>query len=327
MTPLLEVANLRVVFPGLHGPVHPVDGVGFTVRRGEMLAIVGESGCGKSLSCLAILGLIPHPGRLDPGSRILLDGINLPDLDQEAIRRIRGRRVGLVFQDPTTSLNPVFTIGRQLEEAIRTHAPGSPAVVRERATGLLAEVGIPDPAGRLGAYPHELSGGLRQRVMIALALSGEPDLLLADEPTSALDVTIQAQVLDLLAELQARRGMGILLITHDLGVVAGRADRVVVMYAGQVVEESPAAGLFTSPAHPYTRGLFGSVPRLDQPVDRLRPIGGTVPTPAAWPTGCRFHPRCPDAVSRCTLEQPIPHVIAPDRSASCWLIEPPDRPA
>lgn len=327
MTPLLEVANLRIGFPGPHGPVHPVDGISFTVRRGEMLAIVGESGCGKSLSCLAILGLIPHPGRLDAGSRILLDGINLPALDREGIRRIRGRRVGLVFQDPTTSLNPVFTIGRQLEEAIRTHAPGSPALVRERATSLLAEVGIPDPAGRLGAYPHELSGGLRQRVMIALALSGEPDLLLADEPTSALDVTVQAQILELLDRLRATRGMGVVLVTHDLGVVAGRADRVVVMYAGQAVEESPAADLFASPAHPYTRGLFGSIPRLDQPVDRLHPIGGTVPTPAAWPAGCRFHPRCPDAVSRCAVEEPIRHVIAPDRSASCWLIGQPERPA
>ncbi|MCL4866642.1 MAG: ABC transporter ATP-binding protein, partial [Gemmatimonadales bacterium] len=262
MTPLLEVSNLRVSFPGPAGPVSPVDGVGFAVRRGEMLALVGESGCGKSLSCLAILGLIPPPGRIAATSRILLDGTNLLELDPEGLRQVRGRRVGMVFQDPTTSLNPVFTIGRQLEEAIRTHAPAPRQLIRDRATALLAEVGLPDPAGGLDAYPHELSGGQRQRVMIALALSGEPDLLLADEPTSALDVTVQAQILTLLDRLRATRGMGVILVTHDLGVVAGRADRVTVMYAGQVAEEAPTARLFADPRHPYTRGLFRSIPHL-----------------------------------------------------------------
>lgn len=325
MTPLLEVSNLRVSFPGPAGPVSPVDGVGFAVRRGEMLALVGESGCGKSLSCLAILGLIPPPGRIAATSRILLDGTNLLELDPEGLRQVRGRRVGMVFQDPTTSLNPVFTIGRQLEEAIRTHAPAPRQLIRDRATALLAEVGLPDPAGRLDAYPHELSGGQRQRVMIALALSGEPDLLLADEPTSALDVTVQAQILTLLDRLRATRGMGVILVTHDLGVVAGRADRVTVMYAGQVAEEAPTARLFADPRHPYTRGLFRSIPHLDAPVDRLQPIPGIVPSPAAWPAGCRFHPRCPEAIGRCTTEPPLPRALGTDHATACWLVDPADR--
>ncbi|MDZ4673826.1 MAG: ABC transporter ATP-binding protein [Gemmatimonadota bacterium] len=323
MTPLLEVTGLRIAFPGQHGPMYPVDGVTFSVRRGELLALVGESGSGKSLSCLAILGLVPTPGRIDPTSRILLGGTSLPDLNREAMRRVRGRRIGMIFQDPTTSLNPVFTIGRQLEEAVANHFPGPRAAIRARAVELLGEVGVPEPAGRLASYPHELSGGLRQRVMIALALSGEPDLLLADEPTSSLDVTVQAQILALLDRLRASRGMAVVLVTHDLGLVAGRADHVAVMYAGQVVERATAVRLFAAPAHPYTRGLFRSVPRLDAPVDRLAPIPGVVPTAARWPAGCRFHPRCPEALTQCQSESPALRHVGPDQSAACLLLDPP----
>jgi len=321
MTPLLEVANLRIEFPGPDGPIHPVDGVRLSIARGELLALVGESGCGKSLTSLAILRLVPPPGRIAPGSVLLFDGVDLLGLAPDAMRRMRGRRIGMVFQDPMTSLNPVFTVGQQLQEAIRTHHPGSRAVTRERALALLDEVGVPDPAGRLGAYPHQLSGGLRQRALIALALAGEPDLLLADEPTTALDVTVQAQILELLDRLRASRGMGVLLVTHDLGVVAGRADRVAVMYAGQIVEEAPTRRLFAHPAHPYTRGLFRSIPRLDAPVDRLVPIGGSVPAPAHWPAGCRFHPRCPEAMPRCRVEAPPRRVVGPGHETACWLHE------
>lgn len=322
MTPLLEVTGLRIAFPGAQGPVHPVDGVSFSVARGELLALVGESGCGKSLTCLAVLGLVPAPGRLHPSSSILLDGTSVPGLDAESLRRLRGRRVGMIFQDPGTSLNPVFTVGRQLEEAVANHFPGPRAEIRERAVALLGEVGIPAPAGRMASYPHELSGGLRQRVMVALALSGEPELLLADEPTSALDVTVQSQILELLDRLRAARGMSVLLVTHDLGIVAGRADRVAVMYAGQIVEQAAAAQLMASPAHPYTRGLFRSVPRLEGPISRLVPIPGVVPSAARWPTGCRFHPRCPESVASCRTEVPARHHVGPDHQASCHLLGP-----
>lgn len=322
MTSLLEVHGLRIAFPGPSGPVHPVDGVSFSVRRGETLALVGESGSGKSLSCLAVLGLVPAPGRIDPTTRITFEGAAIPLHDSEAMRPLRGRRIGMVFQDPGTSLNPVFTVGRQLEEAVSHHFPGPRHTTRARAVELLAEVGIPDPAGRLASYPHELSGGLRQRVMIALALSGEPDLLLADEPTSALDVTVQAQILALLDRLRTSRGMAVVLVTHDLGLVAGRADQVAVMYAGQVVEQAGADRLFAAPAHPYTRGLFASVPRLDGPAGRLAPIPGVVPTAARWPGGCRFHPRCPEALAACQSEVPVHQQVHPGQSASCLLLGP-----
>jgi len=322
MTPLLEVTDLRLDFPGPDGAIRPVDGVSLRIDRGELLALVGESGCGKSLTCLAILRLVPPPGRIDPGTLLRFDGTDLLALDPEAMRRIRGRRIGMVFQDPMTSLNPVFTVGQQLREALATHHRFPPGEWRQRAAALLDEVGIPDPAGRLDAHPHQLSGGLRQRVLIALALAGEPDLLLADEPTTALDVTVQAQILELLDRLRASRGMAVLLVSHDLGIVAGRADRVAVMYAGRLVEEAPTRALFETPAHPYTRGLFGSIPRLDRPVDRLVPIGGSVPAPAAWPSGCRFHPRCPDAVPRCAVEEPGPAQTGPGHRVRCWLHPP-----
>jgi oligopeptide/dipeptide ABC transporter ATP-binding protein len=323
MTRVLEVENLRVSFPDSNGGrIRPVDGVTFALDRGETMALVGESGCGKSLTSLALLRLIPRPGRIDPESVIRLGDSNVLALEGEALRDIRGRRIGMIFQDPMTSLNPVLTAGYQIGEAIRAHYPVSRAEARERSLRLLQEVGIPDPSARLDAYPHQLSGGMRQRVMIAIALAAEPEILVADEPTTALDVTVQAQILEVLDRLRASRGMAVLLITHDLGIVAGRADRVAVMYAGQIVEEAPTARLFANPSHPYTQGLFASVPRLRGPVERLNPIPGTVPPPAAWPTGCRFRPRCPKAFDKCQLEPPLLDVEAQHRMR-CWLAEKP----
>ncbi len=325
MTRVLEVANLRVSFPGAgHSRFYPVDGVSFTLERGEMLALVGESGCGKSLTSLALLQLIPPPGRIESGSVIRLGDTDVLALKGEALRRIRGRRIGMIFQDPMTSLNPVFTVGAQIVEGIRAHFKMPSAEARQRALQLLQEVGIPDPVERLKAYPHQLSGGMRQRVMIAIALAAEPEILVADEPTTALDVTVQAQILEVLDSLRARRGMAVLLITHDLGIVAGRADRVAVMYAGQIVEEATTPRLFANPSHPYTQGLFASVPRITGPLKRLNPIRGSVPAPAAWPSGCRFRPRCPQAFDRSEIEPPlIP--VEPEHRMRCWLAEEPGR--
>ena len=325
MTRVLEVANLRVSFPGAaQKRFYPVDGVSFSLDRGEMLALVGESGCGKSLTSLALLQLIPAPGRIEPGSSIRLGDTDVLALRGEALRRIRGRRVGMIFQDPMTSLNPVFTVEAQIVEGILAHFKMPSAEARQRALQLLQEVGIPDPAERLKAYPHQLSGGMRQRVMIAIALAAEPEILVADEPTTALDVTVQAQILEVLDSLRERRGMAVLLITHDLGIVAGRADRVAVMYAGQIVEEATTPRLFANPSHPYTQGLFASVPRITGPLKRLNPIRGSVPAPAAWPTGCRFRPRCPQAFDRSETEPPlIP--VEPGHRMRCWLAEEPDK--
>jgi oligopeptide/dipeptide ABC transporter ATP-binding protein len=325
MTRVLEVANLRVSFPGAgNSRFYPVDGVSFSLERGEMLALVGESGCGKSLTSLALLQLIPPPGRIESGSVIRLGDTDVLALRGEALRRIRGRRIGMIFQDPMTSLNPVFTVGAQIVEGIRAHFRMSSAEARQRALQLLQEVGIPDPVERLKAYPHQLSGGMRQRVMIAIALAAEPEILVADEPTTALDVTVQAQILEVLDSLRARHGMAVLLITHDLGIVAGRADRVAVMYAGQVVEEASTPRLFANPSHPYTQGLFASVPRITGPLGRLNPIRGSVPAASAWPTGCRFRPRCPQAFDRSEIEPPlIP--VEPEHRMRCWLAEEPGR--
>jgi peptide/nickel transport system ATP-binding protein len=321
MTRVLDVRDLRVSFPATAGGrFHPVDGVSFSLDRGETLALVGESGSGKSLTSLALVRLVPPPGRVDPGSAIRLGDTDVLALEGEALRRIRGRRIGMVFQDPMTSLNPVLTVGDQITEGIRAHFPVSKADARERARALLQEVGIADPAGRLHAYPHQLSGGMRQRVMIAIALAAEPEILVADEPTTALDVTVQAQILELLDELRRSRGMTVLLITHDLGIVAGRADRVAVMYAGQIVEEAPTLELFAHPSHPYTQGLFASVPRITGPVTRLTPIGGTVPQPTAWPTGCRFRPRCPKAFAKSELPPEL-LTVGPEHRMRCWLAE------
>ncbi len=326
MTRVLDVRNLRVSFPAADGRrFHPVDGVSFTLDRGETLALVGESGCGKSLTSLALLQLVPPPGRVDPGSTILLGGdTDVLQLRGEALRRIRGKRIGMIFQDPMTSLNPVFTVGDQIAEGVRAHLPVTKAEARARALALLQEVGIPDPAARLDAYPHQLSGGMRQRVMIAIALAADPEILVADEPTTALDVTVQAQILEVLDRLRRSHGMAVLLITHDLGIVAGRADRVAVMYAGQIVEEAPTAELFAHPSHPYTRGLFASVPRISGPVERLTPIGGSVPSPAEWPSGCRFRPRCPQAFEKSELPPEL-LPVGPGHRMRCWLAEEPDR--
>ena len=320
MTRVLDVENLRVSFPAARDRVYPVDGVSFSLDRGETLALVGESGCGKSLTSLALLRLVPPPGRVEEGSTIRLGDTDVLALRGEALRRIRGRRIGMVFQDPMTSLNPVFTVGDQIAEGVRAQFPVSRGEARRRALELLREVGIPDPTARLDAYPHQLSGGMRQRVMIAIALSAEPEILVADEPTTALDVTVQAQILEVLDRLRDRRGMAVLLITHDLGIVAGRADRVAVMYAGQIVEEAPTAALFARPSHPYTQGLFASVPRITGPVERLSPIGGSVPPPGAWPSGCRFRPRCPKAFDRSETMPPL-LPVGPDHRMRCWLAE------
>jgi peptide/nickel transport system ATP-binding protein len=321
MTRVLEVQNLRVSFPGLdHTRFYPVDGVSFALDRGETLALVGESGCGKSLTSLALLQLVPSPGKIESGSVIRLGDTDVLALKGEALRRIRGRRIGMIFQDPMTSLNPVFTVGDQIAEGILAHFKMSRAAARARALELLQEVGIPDPAERLKAYPHQLSGGMRQRVMIAIALAAEPEILVADEPTTALDVTVQAQILEVLDRLRVNRGMAVLLITHDLGIVAGRADRVAVMYAGQIVEEASTPRLFANPSHPYTQGLFASVPRISGPLKRLNPIGGSVPAPTAWPSGCRFRPRCPKAFDKSELEPPL-LPVEPDHRMRCWLAE------
>jgi oligopeptide/dipeptide ABC transporter ATP-binding protein len=321
MSRVLEVENLRVTFPAANGTrFAAVDGVSFGLSRGETLALVGESGCGKSLTSLSLLRLVPPPGRIEPDSRIHLGDTDVLALRGEALRDIRGRRIGMIFQDPMTSLDPVFRVGDQIAEGILAHFPISKREARERAVALLREVGIPDPAARAQAYPHQLSGGMRQRVMIAIALAAEPEILVADEPTTALDVTVQAQILEVLDRLRTQRGMAVLLITHDLGIVAGRADRVAVMYAGEIVEEAPTARLFAQPSHPYTQGLFASIPRLSGPVQRLNPIPGTVPPAAAWPSGCRFRPRCPYAFDSC-VRDPALLPAGPDHRARCWLIE------
>ena len=321
MSRVLQVENLRVSFPTAGGGrVYPVDGVSFALERGETLALVGESGCGKSLTSLALLQLVPAPGRVEQGSTIRLADTDVLALRGEALRKIRGRRIGMVFQDPMTSLNPVFTVGAQIAEGVRAHFDVSRAEARARALRLLEEVGIPDPMSRLDAYPHQLSGGMRQRVMIAIALSAEPEILVADEPTTALDVTVQAQILEVLDRLRDSHGMAVLLITHDLGIVAGRADRVAVMYAGQIVEEAPTASLFAHPSHPYTQGLFASVPRITGPVARLTPIRGSVPPPGAWPSGCRFRPRCPKAFEKSETMPPL-LPLEPDHRMRCWLAE------
>ena len=325
MTKVLEVENLRISFPDEERRrFYPVDGVSFTLERGRTLALVGESGCGKSLTSLALLRLVPAPGRIEAGSNIRLGETDVLSLEGDALRHIRGRRIGMIFQDPMTSLNPVFTVGDQIAEGVRAHFDVSRAEARQRALRLLQEVGIPDPAERLKAYPHQLSGGMRQRVMIAIALSAEPEILVADEPTTALDVTVQAQILEVLDHLRATRGMAILLITHDLGIVAGRADRVAVMYAGQIVEQAPTDRLFATPSHPYTQGLFASVPRITGPVGRLTPIGGSVPPPTAWPQGCRFRPRCPKAFDKSELPPPL-LPVGPEHRMRCWLAEERDR--
>ena len=325
--PLLSIANLRTFFYTSAGVARAVDGVSFDIARGETLGLVGESGCGKSVTGFSILRLIQPPGRIEPGSAIALDGEDLLALDDERIRAIRGNRVSLIFQEPMTALNPVFTVGDQVAEVARIHARASRKDAWARAVEMLALVGIPDPAQRAHEYPHQLSGGMRQRVLIAMALVMNPALIIADEPTTALDVTIQAQILELLADLQRRLGTSILLITHDLGVIAEMASRVVVMYAGEVVEEAPVRELFATAHHPYTEGLLTAMPRVGQARERLTVIPGTVPPPTAWPSGCRFHDRCPYAWERCLAEHPPLYEIGATHRSRCHLAVEPERRA
>ena len=305
MTPLLEVKGLRTEFRSGGSVFAAVDGVSFTLQPGETLGIVGESGCGKSVTSLSIMRLVPNPpGRVAAGE-IRFEGRNLLDLPEAEMQAVRGDAISMIFQEPMTSLNPVQTVGDQIVEAIRLHRPVGVAEARARAVEMLRLVKIPSPETRLDEYPHQLSGGMRQRVMIAMALACDPKILIADEPTTALDVTIQAQILDLLRDLRSRTGTAIMLITHDLGVVAEIAHRVIVMYAGRIVEEAPVDLLFADPQHPYTLGLLGSIPRLGSDGDeRLIAIEGTVPNPFALPAGCRFSPRCPLADDKCRSEAP-----------------------
>ncbi|HUC16550.1 MAG TPA: ABC transporter ATP-binding protein [Acetobacteraceae bacterium] len=316
MTSLLAIEGLRTVFRQKSGEVPAVDGVDLTVERGETLGIVGESGCGKSVLSLSILRLIAPPGRIGAG-RIVFEGADLLALPPAAMRAIRGNRIAMIFQEPMTSLNPSFTVGKQIIEAMRAHDRSlSARALRARAVEALAHVRISAPERRLDEYPHQLSGGMRQRVMIAMALACRPDLLIADEPTTALDVTVQAEILALLGDLQRETGMAIILITHDLGVVAEMADKVAVMYAGRIVEQAPADALFGDPQHPFTLGLLGSVPRLELERERLLAIEGTVPPPFALPSGCRFHPRCAFAASACAeIDPPLAEIAASHRVA------------
>ncbi|MFW6062039.1 MAG: ABC transporter ATP-binding protein [Planctomycetota bacterium] len=320
--PLLTVSDLRTHFFTEDGVVKAVDGVNFRVRRGETFALVGESGCGKSVTASSILKLIPTPpGRIVSGE-IRLEGENLLPYGERRMRNIRGRRISMIFQEPMSSLNPVFTCGDQIIETILQHRPMSRRQARREAIELLEQVGIPAPDQRIKEYPHQLSGGMRQRVMIAMALSCHPSLLIADEPTTALDVTIQAQILDLLQDVQKQTGLGIMLITHDLAVVAETAHTVGVMYASKIVEYTDTASLFDEPMHPYTRGLFRSLPKIGEQKHRLNTISGTVPNPLIFPTGCKFHPRCPIGhnLPRCQTQEPPLREVQPDHWAACWEI-------
>ena len=319
MAALLKVEELSVGFDTEGGFANVVDRVSFDLEAGETLGLVGESGCGKSVTALSIMGLLPKPAGRIHGGDILFKDQSLPGIPPERMRAIRGNRIAMIFQEPMTALNPVQRIGNQLAETFSLHEPGLPAgTVTRRSLGLLEQVGIPAPERRLLEYPHELSGGMRQRVMIAMALASRPDILIADEPTTALDVTIQAQILELLRQLQQDTGMAILFITHDLGVIAELCSRVVVMYAGRIAEQAPIGPLFTHPLHPYTRGLLASIPRLDdEPKTLLTTIPGTVPSIDELPSGCRFVNRCPFAVERCHGQPPAIDVPAPGRKVSC----------
>ena len=315
---LLRVEHLRVEFPSPHGPLAAVRDVGLSLAGGEAVGVVGESGCGKSVTALSLLGLVPPPGRV-AGGTVAVGGRDLASLSAAELRDLRGREVGMVFQEPMTSLNPVFTVGYQLAEALTTHQPLTRAAARGRCVELLGEVGISAPEARLRAYPGQLSGGLRQRVMIAIAIACGPRLLVADEPTTALDVTIQAQIMALLGRLRRQRDMALLLITHDLGLVAQNVERVLVMYAGMVVEECATTSLFENPLHPYTRGLLASLPgtRDTRPGQPLRAIPGAVPHPSRVPEGCPFRDRCSEAVAVCATGIPFLEEKRPQHRARC----------
>ncbi|HEV8663746.1 MAG TPA: ABC transporter ATP-binding protein [Candidatus Methylomirabilis sp.] len=319
---LLEVCNLRTHFATSEGVVRAVDGVSYDIREGETVALVGESGCGKSVSALSIMRLIPNPPGRIVGGRILFEDRDLLTLDAEQMRRVRGKEIAMVFQEPMTSLNPVLTIGRQLTETLEIHLNMRKTDAERRAAELLGLVGIPDAERRLSQYPHQFSGGMRQRMMIAMALSCGPKLILADEPTTALDVTIQAQILELLKDLTKRLGVAMLIITHNLGVVARYADRVNVMYAGKVIERGTARQIYHDPRHPYTLGLLRSVPRLDLPRKaKLDPIEGQPPDLVRLPPGCSFAPRCKFAIPRCAHDVPPLMPVTGDHLSACWVAE------
>src|SRR5215208_279323 len=320
MAKLLEVKNLKTQFFTQDGIVHAVNGISYTVDKGETVAIVGESGSGKSVGVMSLIRLIPQPpGKIVDGE-VWFDGQELVKLSEDELREIRGNRIAMIFQDPMTSLNPVLTVGRQITEALELHKGMDRAAARRRTIELLELVGIPAARSRVDDYPHQFSGGMRQRVMIAMALSCEPKLLLADEPTTALDVTIQAQILDLIKRLRRELGMAIIMITHDLGVVAGIADRINVMYAGYIVETGTADELFHNPRHPYTLGLLKSIPRLDEPrKEKLVPIEGLPPDLVDPPQGCPFQPRCPYAIERCLTENPSLEPVVPGHRIACWV--------
>ena len=315
---LLEVRNLRVEFPSRRGSLVALDDISFSISPGEVLGVVGESGAGKSLTGAAIIGLLEPPGRI-AGGQILLAGERIDNLPYERMRAIRGRRIGAIFQDPLTSLNPLYTIGRQLIETIRTHLPVNEDQARARAIKLLQETGIPAAEQRIDQYPHQFSGGMRQRVVIALALAAEPELIVADEPTTALDVSIQAQIISLIRRLCKEHGTAVMLVTHDMGVIAETCDRVAVMYAGRIVEVGPVADVIHRPSHPYTVGLMGSIPAMDQERERLLQIDGAMPRLNAIPPGCAFNPRCPHAFERCRSERPE-LLDAGATRAACWLV-------
>ena len=325
--PLLRVHQLRTYFYGEAGIAKAVDGVSFEIGPGETVGLVGESGSGKSVTALSLLRLVRPPGRIEPGSEIFFEGRNLVTLDERAMRAVRGARISMVFQEPMTALNPVFTVGDQIAEVVRVHKGGSKREAWDRAVKMLETVGIPSPAQRATEYPHQLSGGMRQRVVIAMALIMNPALVIADEPTTALDVTIQAQILELLGELQRQFGTSVLLITHDLGVVAETVSRVLVMYGGEIVEEAAVGELFARAHHPYTEGLLNAMPKVGQERERLETIPGTVPPPTAWPSGCRFHDRCPYAWDRCAAEHPPLYQIGAGHVSRCHLAEEPQRRA
>jgi peptide/nickel transport system ATP-binding protein/oligopeptide transport system ATP-binding protein len=315
---LLDVENLTTAFMTERGEVNAIEDVSFSLKPGEILGIVGESGSGKSVTALSIMGLLPSPPARIAAGLVRFDGQVLTGLSERQMQPIRGPGIGMIFQEPMTSLNPVFSIGEQIMETIRAHERLAPAALRARAIAMLDKVGIPAAARRLDDYPHQMSGGQRQRVMIAMALACQPRLLIADEPTTALDVTIQAQILDLLMDLRDEFGMGIIIITHNMGVIAETADRVLVMYAGRVIEQAPVARIFDQPLHPYTRGLLECVPSLTEDRPRLVAIPGTLPEPPRRPPGCRFAPRCAMAQPACTAAVPLLESLQPEHSAACF---------
>ncbi len=315
-TPLLSVRNLKVEFPTRRGLLTAINNTSFDIHKGEILGVVGESGAGKSITGTAVIGLLEPPGRIASGE-ILLNGERIDNLPKKAMRKIRGKRIGMIFQDPLTSLNPLFTIGRQLIETIVTHLPVSEKEARSRAIQLLEEVGIPAAEQRLSAYPHQFSGGMRQRVVIALALCAEPELIIADEPTTALDVSVQAQIIKLLKRVCDDHGASVMLITHDMGVIAETADRVAVMYSGRIAEIGPVRDVVKHPHHPYTSGLMGAIPAIDGGDERLVQIPGAMPRLDAIPKGCAFRPRCSKAFDKCSVDRPDPIEIGGSRVA-CW---------